>query len=120
MDEFDIPIFKQTYNLYLTIHSYRNDIKKRDRFIIWQKCENILLNVLLDIISAAYKSKNDKADVLEKSSIKLNQFRLFIRLAKDVGVIDAKKYILIQKEVDDIGKMLGGWIKSSKEKENTL
>jgi hypothetical protein len=33
---------------------------------------------------------------------------------KDVKAIDNKKYTIIQSEVDEIGRMLGGWIKSLK------
>jgi tyrosine-protein phosphatase YwqE len=33
---------------------------------------------------------------------------------KDIKAIDDKKYILIEANLDEIGRMLGGWIKSTK------
>jgi len=53
---------------------------------------------------------------LEKTSIELNFLRVCIRLMKDIKAIDAKKYIVIEANLDEIGRMLGGWIKSTKER----
>lgn len=47
-------------------------------------------------------------------SIDLNLFRVFIRLMKDTKAIDNKKYTVVQGKVDEIGRMLGGWIRSLK------
>jgi len=121
MDDFDIPIFKITYELYKEFYSYRNNVKKQDRHTLWQRCENITLDVLENLLWASQLSKAEKLPVLEKISIKLNFLRVFLRLCKEVKVIDANKYIKWQETVDEIGRQLGGWIRSTKSvKWNTL
>jgi hypothetical protein len=35
---------------------------------------------------------------------------------KDIKAIDAKKYIIIEANLDEIGRMLGGWIKSTRDR----
>ncbi|KKT28274.1 hypothetical protein A3G55_02860 [Candidatus Giovannonibacteria bacterium RIFCSPLOWO2_12_FULL_44_25] len=114
MDDFDIPIFKITYELYKEFYSYRNNVKKQDRHTLWQRCENITLDVLENLLWASQLSKAEKLPVLEKISIKLNFLRVFLRLCKEVKVIDANKYIKWQETVDEIGRQLGGWIRSTK------
>ncbi len=57
-----------------------------------------------------------KLPTLEKTSVKLNFLRVCIRLMKDIKAIDAKKYIIIEANLDEIGRMLGGWIKSTRER----
>lgn len=52
---------------------------------------------------------------IRKTSRKLNLLRVFLRLLKDIKSIDLKKYSLLEESVDEIGRMLGGWIKSAKE-----
>jgi len=113
-ESFDTPIFNQTYEFYKGIYSLRSTIPKSDRYAIWQKVENITLDVLEKILIAIGLSKNEKADILEEASKKLNMLRVFIRLSKDVKAIDNKKYITFQEKLDEIGRMLGGWIKSLK------
>ncbi|MFA4880358.1 MAG: four helix bundle protein [Candidatus Doudnabacteria bacterium] len=107
-----MPIFKKIYELYRNFRSFRNSIPKQDRYTLWQKCENILMETLENILLASQISKAEKLPVLEKASLKLNSFRIFVRLAKEVKVIDGKKYVLLQENTDEIGRMLGGWIKS--------
>jgi hypothetical protein len=42
--------------------------------------------------------------------------RVFLRLAHDTKTIDQKKYIALQAITDEIGRMLGGWLKSLRTK----
>jgi len=116
MEEFDTPIFKKTYELYKTFYSYRNTVSKQDRYTLWQRCENLILDVLESILWASQLSKTDKLPILKKASLWLNFLRVFLRLSKEVKAIDNKKYTLLQEIVDEIGRMLGGWIKSTKER----
>ncbi len=114
MEEFDIPISKKIYGLYRNFYGFRNSIPKQDRYTLWQKCENILLETLENILLASQMSKKEKLPVLEKASLQLNLFRIFVRLAKEVKAIDNKKYVLLQENTDEVGRMLGGWIKSTR------
>jgi hypothetical protein len=116
MNDFDIPIFKKTYDLYKTFYSYRDSIQKQDRHTIWQRCENIMLEILEGVLLASQTQKSDKLPILEKVSLKLNFLRVFLRLMKEVKTIDNKKYAALEGLVDEIGRMLGGWIKSSRER----
>lgn len=115
MQEFDIPIFKKSYNLYKDFYHIRNKVSKQDRYTIYLKCENTLLEVLEGILEASQLSKNQKLSILEHTSLKLNLLRVFIRLMKDIKSIDLKSYAKFEEQIDEIGRMLGGWIRSTKE-----
>jgi len=115
MDDFDIPIFKKAYDLYKLFYGYHATIPKQDRYTVWQRCENALLDVIEGILLASQQYKSEKLPTLEKVSVKLNLLRVLLRLLKEVKTIDAKKYVALQSPIDEIGRMLGGWIKSAKE-----
>jgi len=53
---------------------------------------------------------------LEQTSVRLNVLRVLVRLMKDVKAIDNAKYLTIEQGLDEIGRMLGGWIRSTKER----
>ncbi len=114
MDNFNIPIFNKSYELYKLFHGFRNNIPKQDRFTIWQRCENIVLDVVEHSFRASFAPKSEKLPILEQISLKLNYLRIFMRLIKDVRAIDIKKYAQLEASINEIGKMLGGWIKSLK------
>jgi hypothetical protein len=42
--------------------------------------------------------------------------RRFDKLSSDAKASSQKKYIALQEALDEIGRMLGGWIKSVKQK----
>lgn len=116
MNDLDIPIFKKTYDLYKEFYNLRLSVPKQDRYTLWQKCESLLIEVLEGILFASQQSKSEKLPTLEKTSVRLKFLRICIRLMKDVKAIDAKKYVVIEANLDEIGRMLGGWIKSTKDR----
>ncbi len=114
MDNLDIPIFKKTYDLYKTFYSYRTLIPKQDRYTICERCDTLILEILENILAASKLQKTEKLPALEAASMKLNFLRVFIRLMKETKAIDGKKYIALETMIDEIGRMLGGWIRSVK------
>ena len=114
MNDFDIPIFKKAYDLYKLFHEYRKLVPKQDRFTIFERCEHLILDLIENILQASGEQKQEKMPTLQRASLKLNMLRVFVRLMKDVKAIDSKKYVALEGVVDEIGRMLGGWIKSTK------
>ena len=101
------------YELYKIFHEYRKVISKIDRFTIFERSENIIIDIVELLLEAGYSRAANKNIVLEKASAKLNTLRFFIRLMKDTKALDNKKYINLQEMIDEIGRMLGGWIRSN-------
>lgn len=111
MNEFGVPIFKKTYDLYKMLNNTRASIPKQDRYTLWQRTEQITLDLTELFFEASELYDIQKLPTLEKASVKLNLLRVFIRLSFDTKSIDGKKYTAIQQQIDEIGRMLGGWIK---------
>ena len=109
---FDISIIHKTYRFYLHLYSYTNTFPKKDRYTIGQKCENITLEILELLFLANSKQNQQKLSLLNQIDIKLKILKTLIRLCFDIKAIDQKKYLLLQERLQEIGKMLGGWLKS--------
>ena len=116
MNDLNIPILKKTYDLYKDFYNLRLTVPKQDRYTLWQKCEGLLIEILQGLLYASQQSKTEKLPILEKTSVKLNFLKMCIRLMKDIKAISPKTYITVEATLDEIGKMLGGWIKSTKER----
>jgi hypothetical protein len=98
------------------MHGYQRSIPKLERFTLWQKCENSALTVLEGLLQVGYVPLERRADLLTKVSAHVDMLRVFLRLAHDTKTIDQKKYIALQAITDEIGRMLGGWLKSLRPK----
>ncbi len=108
----DIPIFHKIYDLYKLLHGYHNRVSKSQRYTLWQKCENTTLGLLEVVIESGHQKGEDKIKTLYIISNKLDLLKVLIRLAKETHTIDTKQYIAIQEMLQEIGRMIGGWIKS--------
>lgn len=112
MDNFDVPIFKKSYDLYKAIYGYRLTIPKQDRYAIWQRCENLSLDIIEGLFISSQLPKNEKYPSLRRADIKVNFLKVLLRLSREIKALDARKYIILEQMAEEIGKMLGGWIKS--------
>lgn len=107
----DIPIFYKTYDLYKLMHSYHSRIPKAERYTLWQKCENTALALLEALIATSHQIGDARIDTLHILSNKLDLLKVLIRLAHDTHTIDQPQYLELQAILQEIGKMVGGWIK---------
>lgn len=110
----DIPIFKKTYDFLKEFYIFELDFPKKDRYTLGQRCEEYILQILEGIMIAAQTTRNHKLPILESVSKKLDILKVFIRMASDLNVLSDKRYIVCQNHIQEIGKMLGGWIKSTR------
>jgi hypothetical protein len=108
----DIPIFHKIYSLYKLLYSYHVRIPKAQRYTLWQKCEETALALLEVLIGTGHQKGDDRVQSLYLLSGKLDLLKVLIRLAKDTGAIDHSQYLEIQTTIQEIGRMIGGWIKS--------
>lgn len=83
---------------------------------MWQRTENVALDVLEGLLRIGYLQQEERAQDLIHISARLDMLRVFLRLAFDVKAINQKKYLSLQAIADEIGRMLGGWLKSLRQK----
>lgn len=113
MNDNDMPILKKLNELYKVFLELRKLIPKQDRHTIYERSEQTLLDTIQMLFHAGYAKSDTKKIVLEKASVKLNLLRFLIRTMKETKILDTKKYIRLQELIDEIGRMLGGWIRST-------
>ena len=64
------------------------------------------------MIQAKYTKQ--RQPLLEKANLILEILRFQMRLAKDLQCLKVESYGFAAKAIDEIGKLVGGWIKGSK------
>jgi four helix bundle protein len=107
----DILIFKKSYELAQQILKATRLFPKSQRFLMASRLEDTVIRLLEYIIQA--NEARQKIPQLDKASQLLERLRILIRLSKDSSYIDFKKYENLSKATDEVGRMLGGWIKYS-------
>ncbi len=111
---------RDDYPLYIKwryIVEYMLDIcgkfPKNVRFNLSDRLTNISLDVLEYIIEAIYAKI--KADILAGANLYIEKIRALLQIAVNKKYMSIGQYEHISGEINEAGKMLGGWIKSCKE-----
>jgi hypothetical protein len=100
----------KTYDLLKWLMPVISRFPRDKRYTLGQRLENKLLDVLELLLCANYSK--DKLSLLKKANLELECFRYLIRLSCDLRFINLKRYEFISLYIDEIGRMVGGWIKS--------
>ena len=107
-----MPILKKTIDLYKLYYGYAELFPKKDKYTIGATCEKYIIEILEILLQAGYLPKEEKLPFIKKASDKFDMLKVFIRLLRELNIIDQKKYLALQTVIQEIGRMFGGWMKS--------
>lgn len=91
---------------------------KHERHVLGAELRSSMINLQRLIVTAIkrYHKKTTLTDLDIQLSVLIRQ----VRLAKDLKYIDLRKYEIWAKLLLEIGKMIGGWMKSVNNKVEAL
>lgn len=102
-------IVQKLYDVLLWVTPLVSKFPKDKRYTIGNRMESLLIDILETLVEAAYSPK--KKELLTKANMDLEKFRFLARLAKDLRFIDLRRFKFLSVQVNEVGSMLGGWIK---------
>jgi hypothetical protein len=100
------------YEFYRVLHDAVQKFPKSEKYSLGQALQNTTLILLRSIIIATRSDKITRKGTLSASNADLDILKLLIRLALDTKSLDQKKYLLLETMLQEIGRMLGGWLRS--------
>ncbi|MFA6917859.1 MAG: four helix bundle protein [Candidatus Gracilibacteria bacterium] len=107
-----LPIINRTYEAYKNIIDINTHVTKRNRYGLGTSLENSIVGCLEDLIMAKNAPKTLKAGYLIRASSKLEVSTLKLRLLLELAIANETKIFQTQSKLAEIGRMLGGWLKS--------
>ena len=108
----DIPIITKLSELYKTYYNYLQIFPKKDKYALGSKCESYIVSTLELLLEAGSVPREAKIVLLKKTSVQFDALKFFLRAAKELKILDTKKYLVLQTHIQEIGRMLGGWQRS--------
>ncbi len=109
----DVPIVRSIYIAYAFWNEALNKFPKTQRHLLGVKCAEYILEILELALAAAHASEaREKSTNLRQASIKLDTLKLLVRLCKNCKCISNSAYLQMESQLQEIGRMLGGWSKS--------
>lgn len=85
---------------------------KSEKYSLANDIKESMYKVLEYIIIA--DKKYYKKTTIQELDVELAKLKVFVRLSKDLQFISIKKYEVWSGHLVEIGRMIGGWLKSAK------
>lgn len=105
----DLPIFIEWMDFLKWILVTTDKFPKSIRFTFVDRIHNLALDVLEDLIQARYSRR--RLILLRRLNVKLEKLRIILRICHELRYLPHKSFQHAIFSLNDIGKMLGGWIK---------
>lgn len=86
---------------------------KSQRFTFGERVDRLTLDCLELVLEAIYLPPSAKAAPLQRVNLNLEKLRVFWRLICDRGWISAQQLLFVTLRLDEIGRMVGGWLKDA-------
>ncbi|MCX6722783.1 MAG: four helix bundle protein [Candidatus Staskawiczbacteria bacterium] len=116
-----LPVLEKAKVVYKKWMEMHRNIERTARFSIGTRIDNSLLDILELLRRAVYTPIDKKIILLNEASIKIDTSRFFLQILWETKLISSKQYISIETDIQDLGRIIGGWkkglvIKTSTEK----
>jgi hypothetical protein len=107
------PIFSKTYDLLRWLLPVTVKFPREHRFVLATTVQQTALRFQERIIEAA--RAGDPRPGLGQADTELTKLRLYLRLCRDLKLLSPGQYEHVARMVNEVGRLLGGWLKSATE-----
>lgn len=112
--EQELIVITKTYDLILWACNHTSRFPRNHRFVLGERVERNLYDLLELLIQAKYRRQ--RQPLLADANLKLEVLRFQMRLAKDLQCLKPNSYGFAAKAIDEIGRLVGGWLRSKGDK----
>lgn len=107
------PVFAKTYDLLAWLIPLTMQFPKSQRFVLALRLQNTALDFHELLIAAGKSQRGERRRLLQQADIRLEQLRLHWRLCRTLDLIEPGRYEHGARLIDEVGRLLGGWLAES-------
>lgn len=104
------PALEAAYRFALWLIPAVERFPRSQKFLLGDRMQATMLDVLDGLAEASF-SRRSRA-VLARVNLLLDRLRIMVRLAHDLRHLDSRRYEHAARSIDEIGRMVGGWMKT--------
>lgn len=109
----DLPIFIKWIDFLKWLLVTTDNFPQKARFTFTDRLVNLALSIVEDLIEARYT--RNKTLLLRRANMNLEKLRVLIRICYESKFLSRKGYEFASASINEVGKMLGGWMKQQGE-----
>jgi len=91
-------------------HEYHSTLPKIHRYSLGARIDGLFIDVMEAVSAAAFLSREEKLPYVRLAARKIDTLKLLLMILWETKSLETKKYAALSEKMDEIGKMLGGWV----------
>ncbi len=112
----ELLVIDRTYELLKWFLGRLEKFPRSHRYGLGQRIEGRLYGIFEGLIRARYAGSPAKTEHLNAINLDLETLRMLTRLAHELRMLPHKSHEYAMREMNDIGRMVGGWLKQQQRK----
>ena len=104
------PALEAHFQFLLWLIPTVENFPRAQRFLLGDRIQSTAMDVLQALVEATYS--RDRLGHLARANLGLEQLRFMLRLALGLRHLDARRHEHAARQIDEIGRMIGGWRKA--------
>ncbi len=105
------PLFTKSYDFIRWLIPQTVKFPREQRFVLAQRLQSTAMDFMECLYQATDKTRINTS--LAQADVKLKQLRFYLRLSHDLELFDTRRFEHASRLLEEIGRLLGAWIKSS-------
>ena len=110
------PALEAMYQLVRWLIPTVDRFPRRQKFLLGDRIQSTALAGLERLVEATFTRSRSR--LLDRVNVDLDKLRLLLRLAKELGYLDARRYEHAARRIDEVGRLVGGWRRAHREAED--
>jgi hypothetical protein len=106
------PALEAHYRFLLWLVPTVEKFPKSQKFLLGDRIQTSALTVLENLIDATYSRRRQHH--LASANLGIEKMRFLFRLSTELRHLDLRRYEHAARSLDDIGSLIGGWVKADK------
>lgn len=111
------PALEAMYRLMAWLIPTIDKFPRGQKFLLGDRIQGIALDVLEHLIEATFTRA--RLTALQQANLGLEKLRVMIRLAHELHHIDSRRYEHAARQIDEVGRLIGGWRKAQLDHDTT-
>lgn len=107
----EMQLINKFYDLVIWTSNHVAKFPRPHKFTLGDRMQSRLYEVLETLIAAKYR--RERLPLLQDANLQLEMLRFQFRIAKDLRCLSVESYGYAARTMNEIGRLLGGWIKTA-------
>ncbi len=104
------PALEHSYQFVLWLVPTVEKFPRSQKFLLGDRLQSHAYGILEDLTEATYD--RNRVPILRRVNMRLQKMRIMFRIATDLKHLDRRRYEFAARSIDEIGRLVGGWIRA--------